>query len=121
MIFLSFSSNYCFANFLNFFPMRISSSRDIVRALLVPTSIWSLSNCSLNSSSLLILFLLVDSTVYEVLASNPRVIRMMTSDKFLQLGYFSLVIGSFGPSNSFLTNTRSIQSCLIFFITSKAN
>jgi len=120
MIFLSFSSSCCYANFLNFSSMRICSSRDIPRALLVPTSIWSLSSYSLNSFLLLILFL-IGSTTCEVSASNPRVMGMVTNDRFIHLGYFSLVTRSLRPSNSFLTNTISFQSCLMFFTTSKVD
>ena len=119
MIFLSFSFSYYSTNFLNFSSMRCCSSRDILRALLVPTFIKSFSNCSLNSSSLIILFLLVGSTTYEVSTSNPRVMRMVTSDRFLHLEYFSLVFRSLKPSNSILTNTRSFQCCLMFYTTSK--
>jgi len=87
----------------------------------VPTSIWSFSSCSLNSSSLLILFVLFGSTAYEVSALNPRVMMMVTSDWFLNFRYFSLVIRSLKPFDSFLTNIRSFQSCLMFSITFKAD
>ena len=46
---------------------------------------------------------------------------MVTSDRFIHFEYFSLVTGSHKPFDSFLTNTRSFQSCFIFSTTSKAD
>ena len=61
MIFLSFSFSCHSTNFLNFSSVCSCSSRDILMALPVPIFIHSFSSCSPNSSSLLVLFLLVGS------------------------------------------------------------
>ena len=45
---------------------------------------------------------------------------MVTTHRFRHFGYFLQVTGSLKPSNSFLTNIRSFEFCMMFTITSKA-
>ena len=117
---LSFSINCCSTNFLSFSSVKSCSSREILRTLLVPISTWSFSNCSLNSSLLLIFFLIFSLVACEVSTSNRRYMGIVSNDRFLHLEYFSLVTGSLKPSDFFLINIRSFQSCLMLSTTPKA-
>jgi hypothetical protein len=100
----------------------MSSSREILEVLLEPNSTLSFSNCSLNSFSLLTLFLLLSLAAYKVLASNLGLIGIVTNDRLLYFRYVSVVTGS---SNHlilfFFINTSSFQSCLMLFMTSKVD
>lgn len=100
----------CFSiNFLNFSLVKSCSSREILEVLLEPNFTWSFPNCSINSSSLLTLFLLLNSFVCKVLASNPGLTGIETNDRLLHFGYFLVVIGSLKPFDSFLSTSAAFN------------
>jgi hypothetical protein len=93
--------------------VRSCSSREILRVLPVLNSTWSFSSCSVSSFSLLIFFLLSSSMAYKVPDSNLRFMGTIMNDRFLHFGYFSIVIGSLKPSDSFFFISKPAASSLV--------